>query len=680
MCPQVPNDGPFEIALSSALAGDWRKAQRHCSQLLKTDPSNAHALHLMGSVFSCQGKLERARRYLEEALAREPHQSIWHRDLGIVFAASMNWPAAAQSLAQSLSLSPTDEHALGLYADALWQSKQFDAALAVYDRWRDTLPGSGEPCFGSARCLAEMNQLPEAAERARLGLAIEPNSVAGHETLADIYFRLQHYELELVHRQELVRLLPDDAARLGLCAAAHYRFGETDNAVSIFRTAIEKGMTPDIHSAFLAVLLHHAGSPPELVIAEHRLWGRRYGTQPSAGTCRANPPGVDRKLRIGYLSGEPANSPGFYFLTAFFRNHDRRRFSVTLYHADASPAECPEQFDLRQGELKDVSGWEAARIVEQIRRDRIDVLIDVSGHYGGGTLLVSAMRAAPIQVSLPNYPATTGVPNIDYILTDRWTCPDGQERQYTEQAYKLDLGYLVYDPPESAPRVSALPAGRNGAITFGVFQRPAKLNSGVWDAIAEILRKVLNSRVLIHCTSMDLGTGTSASQSRIIAEFESRGITSDRVSFQGWLPLNSHLALMSTVDIALDSFPYTGQTTTCECLWMGVPVVTLAGTTHVSRVSAGLLQRVGLESHIATNVKDYVEIAVGIAKDPSSLALLRRSLRRRVQLSTVVDGAGITKGVEDAYRSMWRRFVNQSKVPGRVPRASVSAVSKVTGK
>jgi tetratricopeptide (TPR) repeat protein len=196
--------------------------------------------------------------------------------------------------------------------------------------------------------------------------------------------------------------------------------------------------------------------------------------------------------------------------------------------------------------------------------------------------------------------------------------------------------------------------------SFGFFQRPAKLNPGLWDTIAEILKQVENSRLLVHHASADLDSKTSASQLRLVAELESRGIDPGRARFRGLVPPDAHMRLLSTVDIALDSFPYTGQTTTCECLWMGVPVVTLAGNIHVSRASAGLLLRVGLGDMVARDIEEYVRIARRAASDLTALAALRRGLRRRVRESTLVDGARFAREVEEAYLWMWQQRIKTS--------------------
>jgi predicted O-linked N-acetylglucosamine transferase (SPINDLY family) len=346
------------------------------------------------------------------------------------------------------------------------------------------------------------------------------------------------------------------------------------------------------------------------------------------------------------------------FLIPLLRNHDRTQFEVHLYCTESTLQGCAEACCLAADELKDVSGCLESCIAERIRTDGIDILVDFSGHYGGGSLLVAAMRAAPIQVSCPHYPSTTGIPQMDYIFTDRWTCPPGQEHQYSEHPYRLDSGYVVYDPPERARSAGPLPAHDTGSATFGIFQRPAKLSAAVWDAVAEILGRVDHARLLVHHASADLDIADSAARLRIARSLELRGIDPARVLYRGIVPFRVHTQLLSSVDIALDSFPYTGTTTTCDCLWMGVPVVTLAGNTHASRASAGVLMRLGLEDWVACDVQGYIENAVRAAGDLASLAALRQGLRRRVRSSSLVDGARFAKDVEVAYRWMWEQWIN----------------------
>ena len=296
----------------------------------------------------------------------------------------------------------------------------------------------------------------------------------------------------------------------------------------------------------------------------------------------------------------------------------------------------------------------------QIEDDEIDILVDVAGHLRCHRLSVFALRPAPVQVTYPNHPATTGLASIQYILTDRWVCPQGHESQYTEQVHHLLHGYLVYEPPTEAPAITGLPCDQTGFITFGLFQRPAKLNAGVWDAVVEVLRACPNSRLLVHYPSVELEPNSSARE-LLQCEVASRGIDPARVVFRGWLPLDRHLELLREADIALDTFPYNGTTTTCECLWMGVPVVTLTGSTHASRVGNQLLAQAGLIDFVAATPQEYVEVTVGLAQDLNRLRDLRLGLRDLLRHSTLLDPGPLVREIEAAYVMMWRQFLEESQ-------------------
>lgn len=644
-------------ATAYVATGEWRKARSLCAAILSKNPRHADALHLLGAVCSCEGDLEAAKSFLGRAIAMQPRSTHWLRDLAIVHIASGEGSDALDKLSRGLRLNPADAAALTLKARVLLASGRVKAALRAFERSAKLDPSSARAHLGAADCLHGLGRFEEAAAHARSAMQNDPDSMEGHRLLAAIHTKLHDHDEALVHRLALVRLLPGDPEAVALSAAAYYQIGETARAVALFRRALKGELSAELHAAFLAVLLHYSGATAGLLVKEHRSWARRHSRTLAAPAEFSRRP-ARRRLRVAYLCPEPADSPVFRFLLPLLRHHDRKQFAIDLYCTEASVKKHRAHCCPHADEFCDVSGQAPEEIAEQIRRKATDILVDVSGHYGGGSLLVAAMRAAPVQVSYPHYPATTGIPQMDYIFTDRWTCEPGQERQYTERPYRLDSGYLVYDPPRGVRRPAQSPAERNGEVTFGIFQRPAKLNSQVWDAVAEILKRVRNSRLLIHHASANLDSAGSDSRRRLAGALESRGVSAERADFRGIVPFQAHARLLSTVDIALDSFPYTGQTTTCDCLWMGVPVVTLAGATHVSRLSAGLLLRMGLGHMVARHMGEYIRIAVRTAGDIAALAGLRQDLRRRMRRSTLVDGARVTREVEEAYRRMWRESID----------------------
>lgn len=648
----------LHLAVGLAASGNWRRARQVCMKLIGLRSVKAEALHLMGCIDSGEGNWSTGVLFLRRAARLRPQKIAWLRDLGVVLIAAGRPSEAAAAFRRCLAINQGDRCTLEHYALALYECGSVSAALAAYRRLLNVDPCCCEGLIGSARCFLRLGNLQEAAKLARRGLQLETENTEIHEILACIHNDLQEYESALSHCTELVRLKPGEPIARGQFAHALFFLGEIEKSVEIFRDIVPKVDNSNLHSVFLTVLLHDSRLSSSALTEAHRAWGQRYASFPKNVRKFANDRGSKRKLTLAYLIGEGATSPTMYFLKPILRLHNRRKFKVKVYYTDASIRRCVGR-TLATLEATDSCGLTGAQLTGRILCDRIDVLVEVSGHYGSN-LLVSAARAAPVQVSFPSYPASTGVSEMDYIFTDRWTCPPGQESQYLETPIELPSGYIVYDPP-FRPRIPPLPASKNGFVTFGFFQRPAKLNAHICDLIAQVLHGVPRSQILFHHASADLHHSDSASRQRLIAALESRGIAGERCRFLGCVPVRRHLAAIATVDIALDSFPYTGQTTTCECIWMGVPVVTLKGETHVSRVSGSILSRVGLTEYIAVRPEEYVSIAVAAASGIPALATLRKQLRARFCSSTVFNGTQVVREMERAYDQMWQNWVNVQK-------------------
>jgi predicted O-linked N-acetylglucosamine transferase (SPINDLY family) len=294
------------------------------------------------------------------------------------------------------------------------------------------------------------------------------------------------------------------------------------------------------------------------------------------------------------------------------------------------------------------------QLAAQIREDGIDILVDLAGHTSGHRLGAFARKPAPLQVSWLGYPDTTGLSAIDYRLTDSIVDPPGAADGFSsERLVRLPDGFHCYTPSDAAPDVAPLPAEKNGFVTFGSFNNLSKVNRGVLDAWADVLGRISGSRLVLKSRWLHMPEVCE----RIRKLLEQRGVARDRIELVAKLPTSAeHLALYGDIDIALDTFPYNGATTTCEALWMGVPVVTLAGDRHAARLGASMLSRVGLEGLVADRPQDYVEAATRLATDLPALARLRADLRGRVAASPLCDGPGFTRQLEAAFRTMWREW------------------------
>ena len=299
-----------------------------------------------------------------------------------------------------------------------------------------------------------------------------------------------------------------------------------------------------------------------------------------------------------------------------------------------------------------IVGASDAQAAALIARDEIDILVDLSGHTAGNRLRLFAGRAAPVQACWLGYFGTTGLAAMDYLVMDAQAIPPGEERWYREAIARLPQGRFCYAPPEDAPEVADPPRLRRTQATFGSFNNLAKISKEVIDLWAEVLRATPGSRLILKWSSL----GDESVRSRIAAAFAAAGATPDRLELRGFSAHGDMLAQYADIDVALDPFPFGGGLTSCEALWMGVPIVTLAGDRPAGRETAGFLALVGRDDCVAASRADYVAIAAGLAADPARLADRRRSARARMARSPLCDGAAFASALEAAYRAMWTRW------------------------
>ena len=390
------------------------------------------------------------------------------------------------------------------------------------------------------------------------------------------------------------------------------------------------------------------------LLAEHRGWGKSQAAGIVPYTSYDNSREPDRPLRIGYVSPDFRRHPVAFFVEPILEHHDRQKFENICYAQVASPDAFTERFKQLAGSWHNICGLTDEQLAEQIRADRIDILVDLAGHTAKNRLLAFARKPAPVQVSYLGYPNTTGVAAIDYRLTDAIADPLDEPPLYVEQLVRLPGGLCCYRPFDDAPAVTPLPSLSRNFITFGSTHSLAKLNSRVLELWGRILHEMPSARLLVCRNSL---TGETKDYFR--EQFAIHGCDIERVEFRGGVGLGNdkHWPIYSEIDISLDAFPWCGHTTACESLWMGVPIITLYGDRHSGRMVASVLTSLGLTDWIAKTPDEYVNLAVRMAHDRQRLTALRTSLRHQIQESPLCDGLTFTRGLEAAYRKMWQTFV-----------------------
>jgi protein O-GlcNAc transferase len=489
------------------------------------------------------------------------------------------------------------------------------------------------------------NRLQEALHCFEAALRLDPSSARGHAGYGATLARMGETPKALDAYWESLRIQPVQPRIYSAMATVYLAQGNVELAVDCFRQAVEQSPADEIvRSNLLYALNFDSRATPEDVFREHAEFGRRLG-------ALAGPPvpwRPKRVLQIGYVSADFCDHAVNYAFEPVLENHRRSVFEITLYSSTPRPDFITHRLRRYASRWRDVRNKSDDELARMVRRDGIDILVDLAGHTSIARLGVFARKPAPVQVNFQGYPNTSGLATMDYRITDEWADPPGMtEHCHTEKLVRLPGGFFCFRPEDGAPAVSRLPLREGRPITFGSCSKPAKWNHAVIRTWAAILRGVPESRLLLHHST------TGSVQTRVLQAFLSHGISPNRIGLTGALNWKDHWEWFQQVDLALDPFPYNGTTGSCETLWMGVPFVALAGRNHVARVGVSLLSRIGLERLVARDEDEYAALAIRLAGDREALSSLRAGMRRRLERSTLLDCRGFTRGLEAAYRQMW---------------------------
>ncbi len=693
----------FELAREHHRAGRLDVAATIYQRILTTAPGHGKTLHYLGILASQTGQLEKATELLSKAAAAVPHDAAVHHDLGEMHRVSGRLEAAAAALQRALGIDPGSGdshfglamalHGLGLTPgiDPAEKQRLLEEALVHYQKSIEVEPrcaNSSENWDRLGMCQAALGKEDEAIACLERAVELNPKSadalhhlgvalhkVRGPRPAIDVLKRLhmahpQHVDglIEMAGVLREVGLIVESisccrraielepggwSAHANLGLALNWA-GRNEEAVAAYRRAVELAPQEVCPHDDLLLMMHYSPTAdPESIFHEHRLWNQRHAL-PLAGkiTPHANSRDPYRRLRVGYVSGDFRQHAVARNFLPLITNHDRSQFEIYCYSNVDRPDRMTRHYQTLVDHWRVITPLSDDQAAALIRQDQIDILIDLSGHTGANRLLVFARKPAPIQVIHQGYPDTSGMDVMDYRFTDAHADPPGQtERFHTEELVRLTDCAWAFQPYDETPEVR--PRQADAPITFCSFNFFAKVTEPMMRLWAAILRQTPLSRLLIK----SMGLTQAPLREGIVQLFASEGISADRLQVLPWVATTAeHLAFYHQVDIALDTFPYNGTAMTCESLWMGVPVVTLAGRTHASRVGVSLLTNVGVPELIARSPEEYVRIAVELAANQARLAELRRRLREKMRNSPLLDGPGYARKFEAALRGFWRKW------------------------
>ena len=530
------------------------------------------------------------------------------------------------------------------------QAGRLDDAERLY---RDTLmrnPSHPDALHLMAIIMRARGEPARAVEYAERAIIAKPRFAEANNTLGVALKELGRLTSALNEFEKALQINPTYVEAWYNAANSLQMLGLPTAAAEYYRRAVS--ISPEFKDARGNLLMAMNYSPDftrEEIFAAHREFA------PLAGPAmpHQNIPEPDRRLRIGYVSPDFRRHPVAYFLEPILRCHQRSRYEVYCYDSNGLADEVTGKIRAQADHWRNIANVSATHAAQQVAADQIDILVDLANHSRGNRLDIFAKKPAPIQATWLGIPQTTGLGSMDYRITDDLRDPVGlTDSIHSEVLLRLPGGDIAFDADPTWPAINALPASANGFLTFASFNNLSKVNPAVISLWAQMLLVIPEARLLIAAA----GDGDDELSAAVRARFSSLGIAGERLGFVGRPTLAAFLSLHHQVDVALDPFPCTGVTTTLHSLWMGVPVITLAGDTPISRGGAGILGRLKLEALVAQTQEQYIAIALRLAADHKYLAQLRHSLRDQISTSTFFDPDTVTNSLESAYRQIWRRW------------------------
>jgi protein O-GlcNAc transferase len=689
-----PDDSYTRRQLGDLLcdAGQLAEAEICFRRVTREQPESADVAMRLADVLQSQHKLVESIEHYKRAIALDAKLANAHNNLGLALSAQGEGERAIEAFRRAISIEPRHTAALtnlGLNYDLTDHPKE---AEQTYLLACDTDPAAVAPRYNLGVLLARIGEPDRALRALDEVLRLDPKHAAAHMALSQLYQAQEEFAKAIESCHRAVELEPQNAQALNNLGAALSDRGKRDEAIACFdralaldpqlalahgnravslqslgrldeaiaehRRAVELDPTSSgLHSNLLYALHYSLQYDGPAIFNEHLAWAKRHAEPlTAAASPHDNERSTARRLRVGYVSPHFMSHAVDFFVQPILEHHDRERIELYCYSDVGRGDAITQQLRGVVPNWRDTAQLANARLAELVRQDKIDILVDLTGHISGGKrMLLFAERPAPVQVTYIGYQNTTGMTAMNYRLTDAYSDPPGQtDPFYTERLVRLPQTFFCYQPSADAPAIVESPLDTNGQVTFGSFNNFSKVTDEVLAAWAKILKQTPKSRLVI------LADMAPSLRKRLGDSFAGAGISAERLELVDRVPRERYLQLINRVDIALDPFPFNGHTTTCDCLWQGVPVVTLSGDRYVSRFGGSGLITLGLHALVTDSPADYIACAQQLAQDPDRLRQLRRELRQRMSASPLLDFKGFTRNLEAEYDRMWAAWVAEN--------------------
>jgi protein O-GlcNAc transferase len=681
----APDVAEMRFGLGNALFSQSKSEEAVASYAfaISLDPEFAAAHANLGRALLALGQFKEAAKNFEQATILEPDLGEAHVGLAQALLAQGELFSLIMSCEKALSLLPNNADLHYYYASALLGLGRLEEAAQNLRQALEMKPAWPQALSSLGVALKQLGQLAEAEQCQRQAIALQPSFVEAYGNLGSVLLAREQWPEAEDYCHQALTLRPDYAeayANLGIAlrgqgrlteataslqravtlrpdfAAAHLNLGFVlrncrrlqESAASFQRTITLQPKMSSAHSNFLMLLQYTDELTMEQWKNALKAFSHALADYPRFDHQRSL---LNRRLRIGYVSADFRMHSCSWFFGALLANHNRAAFEIFCYSNVLNPDSVTEQLQKESEHWHNIAGLSVDSTAQLIHNHKIDILIDMSGHTAGNCLEVFACKPAPIQVSWLGFPGSTGVAEIDYRLSDIWLTPEDTPEYFSEKIWNLQRPVHCYAPIGNAPPVAPLPASRNGYLTFGSFNNLTKLTDETIALWASALRAIPRSRLVLK----DLSTRDAGVRNGILDVFATHGILPERITFleqQAWIV--DHLASYGEVDIALDTYPYNGATTTMEALWMGVPVISLVGNRTSARYGLSFLSGAGLPELAVDSPEAYVKAALKLSNNLEYLSEQRMQLRQRIAQSPLCNGSDFARSMENAFSQMWK--------------------------
>lgn len=641
------------LGVIAACRGDLVAATQFYQDALAVNPAQIDAHFNLGNVLRKLGKPHDAAAAYQAAVRIDPNHPRAYLNLGLAVSDAGDWATAVDCFRRAVAIDPQFADAYNLLGDALYRTNRPGESVDVFREFVARCPDDARGHHNLGLALAGRGAFEEAVPELELAVKLRPDYADACNSLGVAYEALGRADDAQHQYRKAIELRDDFPGAWSNLGTSLTEQGRVDEAIEALLTSLKQRPEPRTGSNFLLALSYSSAPDADQLFHAHTDWAARHAAALLPATLRAIPdPAPDRRLKVGYVSADFRQHTVAGFIETLLTHHDRNRVHVTGYANVTRADEVTDRLRRLTDGWRPITTLSDEQVADQIAADEIDVLVDLSGHTAGNRLLVFARKPAPIQMTLFGYPNTTGLQAIDYKISDPIADPPGESgEQYTEAVLRLPEVAWVYRPPTAAPTPNALPALSGRSFTFGCLNNPAKLSDVCLAAWSGVLKAVPKSRLVL------LG-GRSAEAARAVTErFTRLGVASDRLEVVYRLPATEYFEAYQPIDLALDPFPYNGGVTTCDALWMGVPVLTVAGTDYRSRQGASILTNLGLPEFVADSPEKLVGLAASWADQRAGLADLRGSLCDMLKESPLTAAERYVRHLEAAYRDVWRKRV-----------------------